>query len=44
MQLTPELEATRKQIESIAKDYGLDFFEVVYEMIDFENHEPDRGL
>ncbi|MBT9548159.1 MAG: SpoVR family protein [Candidatus Sericytochromatia bacterium] len=36
MQLTPELEATRKQIESIAKDYGLDFFEVVYEMIDFE--------
>jgi stage V sporulation protein R len=36
MQLTPELEATRVQIASIARDYGLDFFEVVYEMIDFE--------
>ncbi|PIQ28856.1 SpoVR family protein [bacterium (Candidatus Blackallbacteria) CG17_big_fil_post_rev_8_21_14_2_50_48_46] len=36
MMLTPELEATRKQIESIARDYGLDFFEVIYEMIDFE--------
>lgn len=36
MMLTPELEATRKQIESIARDYGLDFFEVIYEMVDFE--------
>jgi stage V sporulation protein R len=36
MQLSPELEATRKQIEAIAIDYGLDFFEVVFEMIDFE--------
>ncbi|MBF2053995.1 MAG: SpoVR family protein [Candidatus Sericytochromatia bacterium] len=36
MTLTPELEATRQQIEAYARDYGLDFYEVIFEMVDFE--------
>jgi len=36
MTLSPELEATRKEIEAYARDYGLDFFEVIFEMVDFE--------
>jgi len=34
--LTPELENQRKKIEKYASDYGLDFFEVVFEVLDFE--------
>lgn len=34
--LSPELEATRKEIEAHARDYGLDFYEVIFEMVDFE--------
>ncbi|MGV3523773.1 MAG: SpoVR family protein [Candidatus Sericytochromatia bacterium] len=36
MSLGPELEATRKVIEAHARDYGLDFFDVIFEMVDFE--------
>ena len=33
--LTPELEKIRVEIEAIAKDYGLDFFETTFEMLDY---------
>jgi len=32
--LTPELQAAREQIERYAIEYGLDFFETVFEMLD----------
>lgn len=34
--LTPELEEIRKKIEGYARGYGLDFFETVFELLDFE--------
>jgi len=34
--LTPELESQRKKIEKYAHDFGLDFFEVIFEVLDFE--------
>lgn len=34
--LTPELEAERKKICKIAKDCGLDFFETVFELINYD--------
>lgn len=34
--LTPELEAERKKICQIAKDCGLDFFETVFELINYD--------
>src|SRR6185312_8875261 len=34
--LTPELEAERKRILAIAKEHGLDFFEVIFEMITYD--------
>jgi stage V sporulation protein R len=34
--LTPELERERDKIRQIALDSGLDFFEVIYEMVDFQ--------
>lgn len=34
--LSPELERERDKIRQIAVDHGLDFFEVIYEMIDFQ--------
>ncbi len=33
-QLTPELEAARKEIEGYARAYGLDFFETIFELLD----------
>lgn len=36
MSLSPELESTRQEIAAHARDYGLDFFEVIFEMVDFE--------
>lgn len=36
MSLSPELEATRAKIEVYAREYGLDFFDVIFEMVDFE--------
>ncbi|MEZ0370841.1 MAG: SpoVR family protein [Candidatus Sericytochromatia bacterium] len=36
MSLGAELEATRKAIEVHARDFGLDFYEVIFEMVDFE--------
>ncbi len=33
--LTPELEAIRTQIEQIAKDYGLDFYTTIFELLDY---------
>ncbi|MEK6578904.1 MAG: SpoVR family protein, partial [Bdellovibrionota bacterium] len=35
-QLTPELSKVRDQIRKYAEDYGLDFFETVFEMVDHE--------
>ncbi|MFN8674137.1 MAG: SpoVR family protein [Candidatus Sericytochromatia bacterium] len=34
--LTPELEEIRKKIEKYARGYGLDFFETIFELVDFE--------
>jgi stage V sporulation protein R len=34
--LTPELRALQEQIEEHARAYGLDFFEIVYEVLDWE--------
>lgn len=34
-QLTPELEAIRQQSEAYAKEYGLDYFPVIFEMLDW---------
>lgn len=36
MTLTPELEAIRQQMEDLARDYGLDPFPVVFEMVDWK--------
>ena len=36
MSLTPELEAIRKEVEGYAREYGLDFFEVIFEILDFD--------
>lgn len=33
-QLTPELEAARREIEGYAKAFGLDFFETIFELLD----------
>jgi len=33
--LPPHLEAIRKQVEVYARDYGLDFFEVIFEVLDW---------
>lgn len=35
--LTPELEHWRKKIESVAKAYGLDFFETIFELISYDH-------
>ncbi len=34
--LTPELESWRKSIEKVAKGYGLDFFETIFEIITYD--------
>lgn len=34
--LPPELSAARDQIRQTAKDYGLDFFEVIFEVLDYD--------
>ena len=34
--LTPELAKWRDEIREIARNYGLDFYEVVYELIDHD--------
>lgn len=34
--LTPELRALQAEIEGHARDYGLDFFEVIFEVVDWE--------
>jgi stage V sporulation protein R len=34
--LTPELERVRREIEQHARDYGLDFYETIFEILDFE--------
>ncbi|PIU00333.1 MAG: SpoVR family protein [Bdellovibrionales bacterium CG10_big_fil_rev_8_21_14_0_10_45_34] len=34
--LTPELEKARIEIEKMARDYGLDFFETIFELITFD--------
>jgi stage V sporulation protein R len=36
MTLTPELEKWRQVIHGHARDYGLDFFEVIYEILSYE--------
>ena len=35
-QLTPRLEELRTQIRAYAVDFGLDFFEVIYELVDYD--------
>jgi stage V sporulation protein R len=34
--LTPELERARVRIEQYAREYGLDFYETIFEILDFE--------
>jgi stage V sporulation protein R len=34
--LTPELEVWRREIEAYARGYGLDFYDVVFEMLDYD--------
>src|SRR4051812_41302459 len=34
--LTPELERIRRDIEQHARNYGLDFYETIFEILDFE--------
>ncbi len=34
--LTPELESYRKRIENLAKEYGLSFFDTIFELVDYE--------
>jgi len=43
--LTPELELWRQKIESVARGYGLDFFETVFELITYDqiNQFAARG-
>ncbi|MCS7192721.1 MAG: SpoVR family protein, partial [Armatimonadetes bacterium] len=36
MSLPPELEQAQKEIEAIAKDYGLDFFPVIFELVSYK--------
>ncbi len=33
--IPPQLEAAREEIEQIARDYGLDFFPILYEVLDY---------
>jgi len=35
-ELPPELAAAKEQIKATAKSYGLDFFEVIFEMLDYD--------
>ncbi len=34
--LTPDLRRLQEEIEGYARDYGLDFFEIIYEVLDWE--------
>jgi stage V sporulation protein R len=34
--LTPELEQFRQKIEKVARGYGLDFFDTIFEMVSYE--------
>src|SRR3954465_3402808 len=34
--LTPELSKARDEIQKYAEEYGLDFFEVIFEMVDYD--------
>ncbi len=36
MSLTPELESTRQRISAIARGYGLDFYETIFEILDYK--------
>lgn len=36
MNLTPELNYVRDEIEKYAREYGLDFFEVIFEVLEFD--------
>ena len=36
MALPPDLETARREIERYAREYGLDFYDVVFEMLDYD--------
>ena len=36
MNLTPDLERRRREIEGYAREYGLDFYDVVFEVLDYD--------
>jgi stage V sporulation protein R len=36
MSLTPQLAELQQKIEKIAKDYGLDFFDTIFELVDYD--------
>ena len=36
MNLPPEIEKARRQIEAHAREYGLDFYDVVFEVLDYD--------
>ncbi|MCS7159117.1 MAG: hypothetical protein RMJ19_01480, partial [Gemmatales bacterium] len=35
--LTPELRAVQREIEGYAREFGLDFFEVIFELLDADD-------
>ena len=45
MNLPPEYEKIKEEIEGYARDYGLDFFETIFEMVDYDtmNEIAARG-
>ena len=45
-ELPPELAAANVKIRATAKSYGLDFFDVIFEMLDYDqiNHRLLRRL
>ena len=36
MNLPPGIERERRQIETYAREYGLDFYDVVFEVLDYD--------
>ena len=37
MNLPPEIDRARRQIENHAREYGLDFYDVVFEVLDYDH-------
>jgi hypothetical protein len=42
--LPPELQAAWEEIEAYAKEYGLDFFPIIYEVLDYRTLYAPAGV